>query len=65
MGRKLKYGEKTKWVSVRVPESKTQMLRPLIREFVELLFLPNLQPKRRLLVLFIEKVLFIVFRKQQ
>ena len=57
MGRRLKYGEKTKWVSVRVPESKVKMLRMLIREFVEILFIPSLIPKRRLLEIFVAEVL--------
>ena len=57
MGRRLKYGEKTKWVSVRVPESKVKMLRMLIREFVEILFIPSVIPKRRLLEIFVVKVL--------
>ena len=39
MGRKLKFGEKTKWVSVRVPESKVKIARVLVREFVEILFI--------------------------
>ena len=56
MGRKLKFGEKTKWVSVRVPESKAQIIRPLIREFVEILFLSSVKPKRILLEKFIEKL---------
>ncbi len=65
MGRKLKFGEKTKWVSVRVPESKAQIIRPLIREFVEILFLPSIKPKRILLTRFIEKVLLVVLKKQR
>ena len=39
MGRRLKFGEKTKWVSVRVPESKVKIARILVREFVEILFI--------------------------
>ena len=65
MGRKLKFGEKTKWVSVRVPESKVQIIRPLIREFVEILFLPSIKPKKILLTRFIEKVLLVVFKKHR
>lgn len=57
MGRRLKYGEKTKWVSVRVPESKVQLLRGLIREFIEILFLPSIIPKKKLLENFVVKVL--------
>ncbi len=57
MGRRLKYGEKTKWVSVRVPENKVKILRALIREFVEILFIPSGIPKRRLLDIFVAKVL--------
>jgi hypothetical protein len=63
MGKKLKYGERTKWVSVRVPESKAQLIRPLIREFVEILFLPSIKPKRVLLIGFIEKVLLVALKK--
>ena len=39
MGRKLKFGVKTKWVSVRVPEDKEKLARRLIREFVEIMFI--------------------------
>jgi len=52
-------------VSVRVPESKVQVIRPLIREFVEILFLPSIKPKRILLTRFIEKVLLVVLKKQR
>lgn len=65
MGRKLKFGEKTQWVSVRVPESKIKLIRPLIREFVEILFLPSVKPKRILLTRFIERVLLVVLKKQR
>ena len=57
MGRRLKYGEKTKWVSVRVPESKVKLVRGFIREFVEILFLPSIIPKKKLLESFVIKVL--------
>lgn len=65
MGRKLKYGEKTKWASVRVPESKAQMIRPLIREFVEILFLPSIKTKRKLLEAFVEKVLTLFVKNHE
>ena len=52
-------------MSVRVPESKVQVIRPLIREFVEILFLPSIKPKRILLTRFIEKVLLVVLKKQR
>ncbi|MFX1575289.1 MAG: hypothetical protein ACFFB0_21345 [Promethearchaeota archaeon] len=57
MGRRLKYGEKTKWVSVRVPESKVQLLRGLVREFIEILFLHSIIPKKKLLERFVVKIL--------
>jgi len=55
MGRKKKFGEKTKWVSVRVPESKVLIIRPLIREFVEILYLPSIKSSKNNLLDLLKK----------
>lgn len=56
MGRRLKFGEKTKWVSVRVPESKVKIARILVREFVEILFIHLQRSENHVLEKFFHRI---------
>ena len=47
MGRKRKFGEKSAWVSVRVPKSKVKEYRMAVREFVEKKFAVELKIKEK------------------
>lgn len=56
MGRRLKFGVKTKWVSVRVPESKVKIARILVREFVEILFIHLQRSGNQVLEIFFHRI---------